>query len=64
MVSKNDNQKVKTDKYDSENERWMLHKAFKRSENRTLLKRFVLRTTAFHQHMAKSTTRYNELLNL
>ena len=37
---------------------WMLHKDFKRRENRTLLKRFVLRTTEFHQHMAKSTTTY------
>ena len=36
----------------------MLYEAFKRRKNTTLLKRFVLRTTEFHQHMPKSTTSY------
>ena len=39
-------------------ERWMLYEAFKRRKNTTLLKRFVLWTTEFHQHIAKSTTSY------
>jgi len=43
-------------------ERWMLYEAFKRRKNTTLLKRFVLWTTEFHQHMANSHD--NELLNL
>ena len=38
----------------------MLYEAFKRRKNTTLLKRFVLWTTEFHQHMAKSHD--NELL--
>ena len=42
-------------------ERWMLHEAFKRRKNTTLLKRLVLWTTEFYQHVVKSHD--NELLN-